>query len=550
MPISINETGYKPENIKCATVSDAGVYLVIDCKTRKPVFSGKAKHIGFDNASGDDCFSFDFTKLKKKGVYYISKENLNSSDSVTSSIFAIGDNVYEQLQKDMLKCLYYQRCGVELTEEYAGEYKHACCHTDASIMLEDYLNHNENCVKYDMTGGWHDAGDFGRYITPAAVTIGHLLYAYELFPDSFKVKTGIPERVNGIPDVLDEVKYELDWMLKMKASDGGVYHKLTAFNHAEFIMPEDDHDQFIIYPVSSIATADFAACMALASRVYREFDSEYADTLLTAAKDAYKWLDTHDYIGFKNPKGSNTGEYDDESDMDERMWAAAELLRTDVDGDSNHYLSDLEKYVFSDIPKTDFGWTDVAGFTLLAVLTSQDLFSSKIKNTLKKSMNRELNRLIKIQKNSGYGVAMLPDDYVWGSNMVVSNRGILFALKSYLSYGNTAKKFYNAACNQLNYLLGRNALQRSYVTGYGEHAFKNPHNRTTACDGVELPMKGWVSGGPFKTPNDEAAKKIIPVGTPPMKCHADVVGSYSTNEITIYWNSSVIFITALLNHNI
>lgn len=548
MAINLNETGYKPEYIKKATVSKAGTYSVNDCKTRKSVYKCSAKHFGYDEASGDDCYIIDFSKVKDKGVYNISYVSDDENEQMSSALFAIGDNPFELLQKDMLKCLYYQRCGIALEEKYAGEYKHACCHTDAAIMLEDYLNKNTDCQKFDMTGGWHDAGDFGRYISPAAVAVAHLLYAYELFPESFKTSTDIPESGNGISDVLNEVKYELDWMLKMQAENGGVYHKLTAFNHADFIMPEEDHDQFIIFPVSSMATADFAASMALASRVFRKIDSIYADTLLKAAKAAYGWLDTNGFVDFHIPEGSNTGEYDDVSDQDERMWAASELLRTDVNGDTSHYMEDLKKYVFSDINKTDFGWTDVSGFTLLAVLTdSNHMAGMKIEKTLIKAMNKEVNRLIKIQKKSGYGLALLPEDFVWGSNMVVANRGMLFALKAYLSDGSNKKKYAEAAKSQLDYLLGRNALGRSYVTGYGEHAFMNPHNRTSACDGVDLPMKGWVSGGPFKTPVDEAALKIIPAGTPPMKCHADDVGSYSTNEITIYWNSPVVFITAYLN---
>ena len=161
-------------------------------------------------------------------------------------------------------------------------------------------------------------------------------------------------------------------------------------------------------------------------------------------------------------------------------------------------------------------------------------------------MFAEAERLMKIQEESGYGIAMLPDDYCWGSNMVVCNRGMLFVLCA-LNDTEHAESYKEAVRGQLHYLLGRNATDYSYVTGHGEHAYKNPHNRPTACDGIEDPMPGWVSGGPFKTPVDEAAKEIIPAGTAPMKCYADHVGSYSTNEITIYWNSPAIFMTAFLN---
>lgn len=139
---------------------------------------------------------------------------------------------------------------------------------------------------------------------------------------------------------------------------------------------------------------------------------------------------------------------------------------------------------------------------------------------------------------------MAPEDFVWGSNMVVCNRSMLLILASLLSQGDTAEKYRSGALNQLHYLLYRNALDISYVTGFGENAFKNPHNRPTFADGIDLPMPGWVSGGPFKTPCDPAAEAAIAPGTPPMKCYVDDVGSYSTNEITIYWNSPAVFMTA------
>ena len=84
----------------------------------------------------------------------------------------------------------------------------------------------------------------------------------------------------------------------------------------------------------------------------------------------------------------------------------------------------------------------------------------------------------------------------------------------------------------------------SYITGHGEHAYKHPHNRPTILDGIDDPMPGWVSGGPFKDFMDAAALKGLKKGTAPMKCYLDDDMSYSTNEITIYWNSAVIFITA------
>lgn len=542
MGIYLNQVGYQTNNVKIAVTTAPCNFQIIREKDQISVYDGTSTEGGFDAASGDTTYHIDFTQVTAPGRYYIL-----TGDKQKSPLFTVADDVYHQLKLDLMKVLYYQRCGCALTAEYAGEYTHAACHTEPAIFLEDYLNKTENPKTFDMTGGWHDAGDFGRYSTAASVALAHLLYAYELFPESFTDSLNIPESGNGMPDILNECMYELKWLLKMQADDGGVYHKLTSFSHADFVMPEDDHLQFLIFPVSSMAVADFAAIMALASRVYKPFDEEFSKTALTAARKSWKWLLENPYIGFHNPEGSNTGEYDDENDIDERMWASAELLRTDF-GNDDTYLTKLTEYVLSDCNKTDFGWTDVSGLTLLATLFDPEhRAGEKLEKALTDALFADADKYLSLINAGGYRQGMTPEDYVWGSNMVVCNRSMLMILASLLSDSDKKKVYKDAALEHLHYLLGKNALGVSYVTRHGENAFKNPHNRPTAMDGIELPMAGWVSGGPFKSPCDEAAMERIPVGTPPMKCYVDHEGSYSTNEITIYWNSPAVFMTAFFD---
>ena len=167
---------------------------------------------------------------------------------------------------------------------------------------------------------------------------------------------------------------------------------------------------------------------------------------------------------------------------------------------------------------------------------------------LKAAVLAEADRLAAVAAQSGYGVAMEPEDYIWGSNMVVLNRGMLLVLAALLAGQEDRKHVYEqTALAQMDYLLGMNAVDYSYVTGYGEHAYQHPHNRPTECDGIDLPMPGWVSGGPFKTPCDEVGREQIPEGTPPMKCYLDHAACYSLNEITIYWNTPAIFVAAYIN---
>ena len=542
MGIYLNQVGYQTKGVKVAVTTAPCNFQIIREEDQISVFDGTTTEGGFDAAAGDTTYHIDFSQVTAPGRYYIL-----TGDKQKSPLFTISDDVYKQLKLDLMKVLYYQRCGCALTEEYAGEYTHAACHTEPAIFLEDYLNKTENPKSFDMTGGWHDAGDFGRYSTAGSVALAHLLYAYELFPESFQDSLNIPESKSSMPDILCECMYELKWLLKMQAEDGGVYHKLTSFCHADFVMPEDDPMQFLIFPVSSMAVADFAAIMALASRVYKPFDEEFSQTALVAARKSWKWLLNNPYVGFHNPEGSNTGEYDDECDLDERMWASAELLRTDY-GYDDTYLSKLSEYVLSDINKTDFGWTDVSGLTLLATLFDPNhRAGEQLEKALTDALFADADKLLSLIDAGGYRLGMAPEDYVWGSNMVVCNRSMLLILASLLSNDDRKVTYKDAALEHLHYLLGKNALGVSYVTRHGDNAYKNPHNRPTFADGIELPMAGWVSGGPFKTPVDPAAVERIPVGTPPMKCYIDHVDSYSTNEITIYWNSPAVFMTAFFD---
>ena len=535
MAIYCDQTGYLPQSVKKAVMTAGKTYDVIRVQgaSEQTVLSGSTQDAGTDKASGDHLYLADFSEICQEGVYYIQNE-----EGEKSHRFRIGQDVYRALQADLIKALYYQRCGCALEKEHAGEYSHPCCHMDEAVLWED------RSVSKEVKGGWHDAGDFGRYISPAAVAAAHLLYAYTLFPDSFTENLNIPESGNGVPDVLNECRYELEWMLKLQDEEGGAYHKLTALRHADFIMPQDDKDPFYLFPVSSMATADYAACMALASRVYKAFDASFADRLYDAAARAWSWLEKHpEYVGFKNPEGCNTGEYGDDCDRDERLWAAAEMLITTGDA---AYQTKVRELLKEDLTKTDFGWTDVSGFAALAVLTDKSgIAPADIVDDLRAAVLAEADRLTGIAGVSGYGVAMEPEDYVWGSNMVVLNRGMLLVLAALISDDKAA--YEQTALAQLHYLLGMNALDYSYVTGHGEHAYMHPHNRTTECDGIDLPMPGWVSGGPFKTPADDVGRRHIPAGTPPMKCYLDDAACYSLNEITIYWNSPAVFVTAYFN---
>lgn len=506
----------------------------------------QAVYAGLDESAKDEVWHVDFSDLTGEGTVTFQDEEGAVLGSCTISCKA-----YRTLNQTLCKALYFQRCGMALEETYAGKFKRCICHTGTAVRLEDYRTHNKEAKQYEVTGGWHDAGDYGRYTTAAATALAHMLYAQLLFPESFTESLNIPESGNAMPDILSECLYELRWLLKMQMEDGSVCHKLTSMRHANFVMPDEDRRQMILFPASTMAVADFAAIMALASRVYQKWEPAFAEEAEAAAVRAWNWLMQHpEFIGFENPEGCNTGGYEDTSDLDERLWAATELYVTTKDAS---YLTKMEEYLKANENPTDMGWGDVSGLAGLSCLfgAEQNEETSGEKQRFRACQQKfrqafltEADKICGIAEASRYFVALTKEEYGWGSNMVVLNRAMILAVATLLTgdmhYRTTAQE-------QMDYILGENATGYSYVTGVGTKSCQNPHNRVTVSDGIEETIPGFVVGGPNSAPVDEKAEWLITPDTPPMKCFLDLWECYSLNEITIYWNSPAIFVAAFLN---
>lgn len=525
--IYINQVGYYPDIKKIAALNFATERFELIDEGGRVCYSGNVIHRGFDADSGDDVYNADFSDFEGTGRYRV-RVGQRVSDS-----FEIAEKVYDKTFFDINKAYYFLRCGCGLEAKYAGVYTHGKCHIAPSKLWWDHS------TELDLSGGWHDAGDYGRYITAGACAVAHLLYAYRMYPHAFdKLNLNIPESGQGnMPDILWEIKYELDWFLKLQAADGGVYHKATTQRHAPFVMPEEDVAQMYALPVSSMATADFAAACAMASEVYRPFMADYADKLIAAARKSGMWLEQNpDYL-FENMPDCTTGGYGEGSDTDNRFWAWSELYCATGE---EHYHALMKKSIAdNDFRFTGLGYGYVTGFGALTyILCDRDTLDAELKIKFENAYVAEAERLKALSEESGYMVAMRGIDYHWGSNMVLMQQGMIFAIADYIE---KTDRFREASFGQLHYLLGVNAVGYSYVTGNGEHAYNNPHLRPSAADGIEACMPGMVSGGPNGRPADGPGRQFIPEGTPPMKCYLDHVGCFSLNEITIYWNSPAVF---------
>ena len=482
-----------------------------------------------DEASGDEVAMVNLGELKA-GHYTL--ESTEGKRTLT-----VSEKPWKAVTNALIKGLYYQRCGCELKPEHAGIYSHPACHTAPATDWED------RSVLRRVTGGWHDAGDYGKYVGPGAVTVGHMLYTWKLFPEGCSDDLNIPETGNGVPDILNEARYELEWMLQMQRSDGAFHHKLTKARFAPFIMPQDDKEPEYLMPISHCATAAACACLALAYRVYKSFDEAFANRMLLSARRAWEWLMKHtdDYMPFRNPEGVFTGWYGERTDKDDRFWAACEMFAATGE---TEYRTEAERLYADGQQLTAFGWADVGGMGALCCLFDLGEKAGEILyDRLKADFLRQSEAALKLSQESGYGTALAADQYVWGSILPILSNAMAMIMNALLT---GRQEMRDAALKQWDYALGMNALDICFVTGFGERRVMHPHHRPSDADGIEDPVPGLISGGPNNLMTFPMTKEKMG-NTPPAKYFVEETFSADTNEIAIYWNSPAIFVGAFFN---
>lgn len=532
--VKINQVGYAPSAEKIAVFSDLEeedtTFTVVDVDYKEVVYEGTMGEALNNSYAGEVNCHGDFSEVKTPGTYKIV-----TGKGEESYPFTIGTDVYTDTFHALVKMLYLQRCGMELAEEFAGEFAHPECHMDQATIYD-------TTTKIDVSGGWHDAGDYGRYVVSGAKAVADLLLAYEKNPAAFSDEVGTVDSGDGIPDILQEVKYELDWMLKMQADNGGVYHKVTCKVFPETVLPQDETEELIVSPISKIATEDFAAVMAMAARIYGNSGIEgydtFGSTCLQASQKAWSYAQEHkNDRNFKNPSDISTGEYADGNGGDEYFWAAAELYKTTEDG---VYLTAMKESLERFENYGGLGWMDMAGFGVYEALTTPALLtdSSNFAKTIKDEFLAAAEEVVALSEKDAYMVSR-KNVYEWGSNMGVANDGMLLLFANEIQ---PKEEYVTCAKRLLNYLLGVNATGYCFVTGEGSLCPENPHHRPSQVLGTCMP--GMLVGGPNSNLEDPYAKAVLK-DTPPAKCYADNAQSFSCNEITIYWNSPLIYLMAV-----
>ena len=534
--IHVDQVGYGADAPKIAGVTGvtSKEFTVHRAGDGVEVFRGELEHARLDVQSGDHVGGADFSAVTAPGRYEI------RAGTARSAPFEIASDPYAPLLRLTMRSYYGQRCGTSV--DLGGGFSHPACHTASAFHRSSGRTGSRPPSK-----GWHDAGDYGRYVVNSGISTGTLLWAWELFPRQFEqLDLGIPESGNATPDLLDEVRWNLEWMLSMQDGDGGVWHKQTSQDFPGFVMPQDDHKVSFVIGTgkppykSSCATADFAAVMAIAGRAYKPYDGAFAESALHASKHAWAWLKTYPDVPFRNPRRVDTGGYTDENCSDERLWAAAELWRTARLEEAHAYLLDNRDLVERSIDALHPpGWQNVGALAAWTYVLDGKGDAGLTARLRQRSLDAAEAITVRAARHP-YRIPMMEADYVWGSNGVAANYALQLLVANRMQ---PDRRYVEASLDVLHYLLGRNALGTSFVTGAGSRSVLNPHHRPSGGDGIAAPWPGLLSGGPNRARQDPILRRL-PGETPPARSFADEQGSYASNEIAINWNAALVFVLA------
>jgi endoglucanase len=505
---------------------------------------------GVDASSGQNVHSIDFGAYRKRGTGLTLV-----ADGETSRPFDIDASAYERLRLDSAKYYYTQRSGLAIRDDLRPGYGRPAGHVgvapnkgDTSVPCQpgvcDY--------SLDVSGGWYDAGDHGKYVVNGGISTWELLSTHER---ARHARTGqadklgdgtlaIPESGNKVPDILDEARWELEFLLKMQVPDGKplagmAHHKMHDEQWTGLpLMPHDDPQKRELHPPSTAATLNLAATAAQAARLYRPYDKTFAGKALAAARKAWSAALSHPDRLASESDGIGGGAYSDSDVTDDFYWAAAELYLSTGEKRFEEYVLKSPVHTADLFKPLGFDWarTGAAGRLDLATVPNRLPGRDKVRQSVVKGADRYLATL----KAHPYGMPYAPDGatYDWGSSHQVLNNAVVLAT----AYDITgASKYRDGALQSMDYILGRNALNISYVTGYGEVSAQNQHSRWYARQldpNQPGPPKGTLAGGPNSSIQDPYAQSKLQ-GCVGQFCYIDDIQSWSTNEHTINWNAAL-----------
>ncbi|MCA0395153.1 MAG: glycoside hydrolase family 9 protein [Proteobacteria bacterium] len=537
--IHVNQLGFLPGARLQAVVTGNGAraFRVVAASDGQPVLRGTLPAATPWAPASRDAAVADLGRLPP-GRYRIEVDGLAPSDT-----FAVAPGAYAGLADAALKAFYFNRAGMPLDPAHAGRWARAAGHPDTEVEVHPSAVSPGRPAGTMVSApfGWYDAGDYNKYVVNSGITMHTLLAAWEDFPGFFRGRDiGLPESGDAVPDLLDEAWWNLRWMLDMQdPHDGGVYHKLTNLRFDATVMPEAARARRYVVRKGTAASLDFAAVMAQAARVYARFEAHFPGAparMREAAEQAWEWAQAHPDVAYVQPADVHTGAYGDQAFDDEFAWAAAELyLLTGEDA----YLRAFERHARApDVPSWarvgTLGWMSLARHRM-------QLPDEALHTRVVAAVDALSARLAAQARASAWGIAMQPADFVWGSNAQALNQAMVLLQGHRLS---GRRGDLDVAQAQLDYVLGRNPLGVSFVTGQGLRTPMHVHHRPSQADGVDAPVPGWLSGGPNPRQQDAGDCPVPYASALPALSWLDHDCSYASNEVAINWNAPLVYVAA------
>lgn len=514
--VRINQIGYLPPMAKHVTFSsNAGDCFFLLNKEGKIVYQSHIFNAKSDEKYSEFVSQGDFSSFKKVGTYKIITEV-----GTSSPWFRIDEDIYTDLHQKVLRFFTLQRSGIALSKDIVGPFKRSASHTSLARV------YGWGAKEIDVSGGWYDAGDYGRYLQTGIKALTCLLMSYYFYPDNSD-NYNIVESKNNKPDILDEAAYELKWLLKMRNEKGEPYNKVTTKRFASVVSPEEDNEQLFVLPPWTLTSNSFVGICALASIIYQQYDKSFAEELKQAALKIVNVVETNASKNYHNPSEFVTGQYDDDSDNDEKYFACSGLYV--LTKDKKYYDLAYKYYKLNYQEGTlSANMYDYGSALLLKTLAKNDTFYQLLKEDT-------LNRVNKIKETLEKNAYPYPlNTYQWGSNQHVCE--VIFQLQL-AYYCSPDFKYLTLASLCLSYLMGQNANNMCFITGFGDNYPINPHSRIARAK--KSLLVGALVGGVNQYLSEDI-QKIIPLDTPIAKRYKDDFNSYSTNEVAIVYNATLL----------
>jgi len=537
--ISVNQVGYYPDWDKVAYISNyqqENIVKLVDTISNQVVARLKIEKVHNINKALPDRAKIDFSQVRTPGKYVLVYQE------VRSPTFTIERTLYRPVITTLLRSYYLQRCG-EALDDTLSKIHHSVCHINDSQLFRplkgiviSQIESDKSTTEVDTRGGWHDAGDFGKYVSTTTVSIGRILAAYTLSNNWMaKLNLSIGAHEDSSPDVLTEMQYGLNWLLKMQTDSGAVFRKVAGKKWPALGAPNKDNQQRFVYGVATDDTAKFSATMALASRIYQKYDTELSERYIEAAELSWRYLETnpHFLMDWKKEDDSGSGPYkanatDKEMslnyDTDDRLWAAAELY---IKTNKNKYLVYINQNI--GLPLNLYEWKDPSA------LGKWHIFSHLCEphtigfcEQLREQFITRANQAFSRVQQADFSLAN--QNFIWGSNKMAVEEAMFLLIAYQLT---KERKYAQAAIFQADYIFGNNPFSLSFVSGIGENPVKNVSHIFSRGENIYIP--GLLVGGPNRLAQASIAPKDMGILS-----YTDNEKSYAVNEYAIDYNASLI----------